>query len=482
MFIMKKNFKNKISFALAAILMLGCVTPVSASPFGDADEDGDIDAADAAMVLQKALKSTFEVPAGFDYIDVDIDNKITAADSAAILQKTLKSTYEMPVEKMQRILADTERVYTNEKDNTKYLVYDIGEGGFDEEFDGHGCVVEGYQDLKEKVDKFLPGYSNMLEKTNGFFNEKYDEEFFKNNFLVMSATMYNDMAPEFAPSDVTVSGDSLAIVSKENLNNGSGKKYFVRLVEVNKSLKKDKVNWIVEDTTASGSTINTNIIFPEQGDNKLVINKTGWAYPNHIYWELANYPEDQDEKYVVDIYKNGELFKTINCNLPAKNSTNDYPKDIRKSLDISDIIASDTAVEYSFGVKALGDGVNTFDSDYVYDSKHIYVPDTRESGKQYSVTVSDKGTVQVKTFNIALPTRWIHNPGEGLELVSAYEYDDTCYYDENFDRTEGIPGGENCKIYNYKTSGAGTFTIEFVQEKIDDGTVLQQENVEVVVG
>lgn len=73
--------------------------------YGDADGNGSITAGDAALVLQKTLLSTFEIPLQnktddwLKYVDVDANKEITAGDSAYILQKTLLSTFELPAEK-----------------------------------------------------------------------------------------------------------------------------------------------------------------------------------------------------------------------------------------------------------------------------------------------------------------------------------------------------------------------------------------------
>lgn len=69
---------------------------------GDASLDGIIDAEDASIVMQMALKSTFN-PMGLDeesklsVCDVDGDGAITAADAAMILQKSLNASYQFVI-------------------------------------------------------------------------------------------------------------------------------------------------------------------------------------------------------------------------------------------------------------------------------------------------------------------------------------------------------------------------------------------------
>ena len=71
----------------------------------DADADGKVTASDAALVLQKTMTGTLELPVQkktenwLEYIDADNDNKITASDASFIMQKTLVGTYLLPAEK-----------------------------------------------------------------------------------------------------------------------------------------------------------------------------------------------------------------------------------------------------------------------------------------------------------------------------------------------------------------------------------------------
>jgi hypothetical protein len=77
--------------------------------YGDVDCDNKITANDSAILLQKTLISTFEMPIEkktdewLKYSDVDCDNAITANDAVMVLQKALVSTFEMPAEKTDTI-------------------------------------------------------------------------------------------------------------------------------------------------------------------------------------------------------------------------------------------------------------------------------------------------------------------------------------------------------------------------------------------
>ena len=72
--------------------------------YGDANNDSKLEAADASLILQKVLKSTFTVQLEKDtsdyekYLNVDKIRGIEAADAAMVLQKVLKSTYTLPAE------------------------------------------------------------------------------------------------------------------------------------------------------------------------------------------------------------------------------------------------------------------------------------------------------------------------------------------------------------------------------------------------
>ena len=72
--------------------------------YGDVDANDSLQAADATVILQKVLVSTYKMPIEektddwMKYADVSNDGFIMANDSAMILQKVLNSSYTMPVE------------------------------------------------------------------------------------------------------------------------------------------------------------------------------------------------------------------------------------------------------------------------------------------------------------------------------------------------------------------------------------------------
>lgn len=73
--------------------------------YGDANADNNLTALDAAIILQKALRSDYvtgiehEDTNYITYLDVDKDSIISASDAASVLQKVLNNSYKMPCER-----------------------------------------------------------------------------------------------------------------------------------------------------------------------------------------------------------------------------------------------------------------------------------------------------------------------------------------------------------------------------------------------
>lgn len=66
--------------------------------YGDADANGTVTANDAALVLEKARNTEFEVKAALEIIDVDGDGSITSADSGEVLLKVINGAHSFAVE------------------------------------------------------------------------------------------------------------------------------------------------------------------------------------------------------------------------------------------------------------------------------------------------------------------------------------------------------------------------------------------------
>ncbi|MBQ8941668.1 MAG: hypothetical protein IJ062_07495 [Firmicutes bacterium] len=98
--------KSNVDFYYIEVAELGDETPVTEDDFiyGDADNDKQITASDAAFVMQRVLAEEAVIPLQNEtenwkkYVDVDGDTFITADDAAKILQKSLTDTYVFPEE------------------------------------------------------------------------------------------------------------------------------------------------------------------------------------------------------------------------------------------------------------------------------------------------------------------------------------------------------------------------------------------------
>lgn len=83
------------------------VTTESDKPvYGDADNNGVVEIADAADILNYVLKEEktkmmLELDDYMYYLDVDGDNEITSADAACILQKVLDESYSFDIVKLK---------------------------------------------------------------------------------------------------------------------------------------------------------------------------------------------------------------------------------------------------------------------------------------------------------------------------------------------------------------------------------------------
>ena len=98
--------KKFIALTAAFVLALGCTAYAQDKPFkedmrvGDVNDDGKVDAADSAAVMQKTLSNAFtlECEKYDNYMgiaDIDANGKIDAQDAALVMQKTLSNSFDM---------------------------------------------------------------------------------------------------------------------------------------------------------------------------------------------------------------------------------------------------------------------------------------------------------------------------------------------------------------------------------------------------
>lgn len=264
---------------------------------------------------------------------------------------------------------------------------------------------------------------------------------------------------------ILTAADSSAILQKV-LNSGA---YFMPI----ENKTSDYMKYI--DVTADGmltsadsaavlqKVLNSAYIMPiEQHKNtlsKLELSKSGWAYPNVVYWSLANYPQNTKQDYVVTLYKNGQIVDTVKHTIPVKETEDvmwDHTQKIAH-IDFTDIIKEDITGSYTFSVQAIGDDNTTADSDVMKnDVPYIY---NDGSDNNPSVAVSSDNTIQLKLFNSAVPFEWKYSLDNDIiklksNAVNAIYH---AYYDEEPSR----PGNIVCERYNFEPVTPGEVTISF---------------------
>ena len=98
--------KKFITLTAAFVLALGCTAYAQDKPYkedvlvGDVNDDGKVDAADSAAIMQKTLSNAFtlECEKYDNYMgiaDIDANGKIDAQDAALVMQKTLSNSFDM---------------------------------------------------------------------------------------------------------------------------------------------------------------------------------------------------------------------------------------------------------------------------------------------------------------------------------------------------------------------------------------------------
>lgn len=89
---------KKAAFICLLLLVINSMTFCFAAEnviYGDADGNGSLTANDSAVILQKVLNNSYNMPIEskthnyLQYIDVNCDSILTAADAAEVLQKVL---------------------------------------------------------------------------------------------------------------------------------------------------------------------------------------------------------------------------------------------------------------------------------------------------------------------------------------------------------------------------------------------------------
>ena len=92
-----KNFKKITALAVAVLMCLSFCVFAFAAKYGDVDNSGEVDPADARLALRIAV-SLDEKPADITYIDVDADGDVTANDARLILRYSVALDDSFPAE------------------------------------------------------------------------------------------------------------------------------------------------------------------------------------------------------------------------------------------------------------------------------------------------------------------------------------------------------------------------------------------------
>lgn len=219
--------------------------------------------------------------------------------------------------------------------------------------------------------------------------------------------------------------------------------------------------------------LNNDYIMAIENKNKLLIEKTGWAYPNVLFWTLADYPENEPQNYLIEIYKNNNKIKDINFNLEAQNPYEE-PVKIGAHIDLEDIMIQDEKGEYSFRVKALGNNINCWDSDFTQiNNTYIY---NQNSEERTFVSISNKNTIQVKTINSPNIYKWDYTISNDIIHIDSIETNPTYTYYYDYDAF--MPGNSSCNITNFVPISPGNVDINFIYYNTsDENDILQTKTV-----
>ncbi len=212
--------------------------------------------------------------------------------------------------------------------------------------------------------------------------------------------------------------------------------------------------------------LDSSFIMPAELSNgnivKLNLTDTGWAYPNVAYWSLADYPKNTEQNYAVTLYKNGIQQGEYSLTVTADEASVGYGETnngrIGAHIDFTHIIKEDVKAEYTFSVKAVGDGTKTSDSDvilndvpYIYNDYALNTP---------AVSVSSENTVQIKLFNTgSIPYSWNYFMNNDNLSLTSNATDNN--YHSDYDFVYSIAGGGICERYNFKPVKPGEVNIRF---------------------
>ena len=173
-----------------------------------------------------------------------------------------------------------------------------------------------------------------------------------------------------------------------------------------------------------------------------------WSPDNGVGWTVDYDSGKHINGYVLELYKNGSLIKTYDKN-DEKLHWGEW-WDMRVyggTADLSDIMEQDKTAEYTCKIVALGDGINTVDSDAAELNEYIY-----HNYDENSVIISANNLIQITNMNSASPFEWEYEyDHEYLSLVSRSDINDGF----------GLDGGRTGEITNFKAAKSGDTEIRF---------------------
>lgn len=461
--------KKRIAFLLSVLMLSNAVSVMAGEVvYGDADGNGELTAADAISVLQKVLNGSYktDIEDKTEYyvsaLDVDCDGELTAADSAVVLQKVLNKSYYMPVE----ITYEPEVLYNIE--NAYFNMIDIGYSGFDLENNFKGKIIDSRTELIDFYNEYIDSKHLTLIEYMSIFSD-YDDSFFDDNILILSLDLISYSA-KCTAAEVTVSGTAVSVKTNEELYYPAPDthKYCLQFVEIHNVNAIDDVQWTIEKFDELEN--DTKTYYVDFTENKLEMGAIGWTYPNIVYWYLVDYPDKyQEQNYIVEVYKNEDLYEILDVKIEEQSEwTVNFP--VKAHIDLSYIMTEYPHAEYTFRVKAVGDGVECSDS-YFSEMSSIYINDKYALNESVNVSVSENNTIQLKIMNYAYPYEWSYSIDNDIIRVMSSETIENYY--EGFDTDILIAGNSSCDIVTLVPVAEGTVNIEFVYASVFDKTDVQ---------
>ena len=267
--------KKFIALTAAFVLALGCTAYAQDKPYkndilvGDVNDDGKVDAADSADIMQKTLSGGFvlECEKYFNYMgiaDIDANGVIDAQDSAMVMQKTLSNAFDMTSVRDKKIM-------------TAYTVFSAAQTS----------VTDYY--ARNGKNPPVPTLEQLVEEQ---FLENVPEGNIK---IKLSETA--DAAVEYVSCDGFVYPDDDFIYGSKNVNYMaatlfSAAQTYVTDYYARYGKEPEKVT-VGDIRTAGLITENMSVAY---GNAEIVLDERGIAAVDHVVVRGVYYPMSDEEK------------------------------------------------------------------------------------------------------------------------------------------------------------------------------------------